>query len=142
MDETDIDITVNNEPRTSDGTTLEFTGIPKNDKTVGEPEATESNSFIISFSAPVNLSRVEFEVGGGPDFPTNLTVVLKDMNSGLTTTPIAVINGILQVPNSVEVVQRMQIILIASELSQFTLILDFFGCVEPGKTCHLFQISV
>ena len=66
MDETDIDITVNNEPRTSDGTTLEFTGIPKNDKTVGEPEATESNSFIISFSAPVNLSRVNLRWEAAP----------------------------------------------------------------------------
>ena len=107
--------------------------IPKDYNAEGEPEATGSNSFNISFSATVKLSRVEFQVVSGSKIPTNMTVVLRDVIGGFTTEPITVISRNLEVPNSLELVRDLQIIVLESDVSHFTLVPDFFGCVKPGK---------
>ena len=137
MNGTDIEITVNNESQTSGGTLLEFTGIPKKYQT-GETKSGETQSFNISFSAPVKLSRFELQFGGAFHLPNKLKVVLKDINSGWTSNPIIVINGDLQVPSSIPVVRNLQVIIVESDVMNFTLIADVFGCVKPGETFLLF----
>ena len=134
LDTLDVDITVNDEPRTPEDS-YEFIDVQNSFDEI--TQFNESNSLVVKFTTPVKISRIPVESPNGA-LPTDLRILVTDEdgtplnNAEDTSSGSAVVNGMIELPEESLPVETIRIIPLSEE-AEFTLEVDLTGCLHPGK---------
>jgi len=138
MDDLDIDIKVNGEPR-NESEKVSFSGIPQNydPDTVQETDAVPSNSITVDFGELVELNVLEID---SPDVST-ISIIVKDGNGNVLTdtegkpfTDVLIVeDGKLVFPENFPDVEDITIIIVSADNPSITLGTDFLGCLHPRE---------
>lgn len=138
MDDLDIEIKVNGEPR-NESEKVSFSNIPQNydPDTVQETDAVPSNSITVDFGELVELNVLEID---SPDVST-ISIIVKDGNGNVLTdtegkpfTDVLIVeDGKLVFPENFPDVEDITIIIVSADNPSITLGTDFLGCLHPRE---------